>query len=182
MRLFLAVIGLLFFIFGVGELFIVRQGAISAYDQDEALVPPNPPEFHNPCLEIPIEFILDKRVMSDVESQGLTIHIQNNLSQDCTVPVALHAPDFVTSPIENTLETQIPARREGRMVWILSPKKTGTYKIWIAAGDQAQFMGITVTNVLGLTSLQAQLISILGSILGPMVYDSMVVGMVAKTQ
>ncbi len=147
---------------------VFRQDINQARNLDEVLENPNLPERPGPCLQLLADVAIERRVMTDRESQALTIDLHNENNIDCTTDVAVHAPDFRTSPLENTLTVEVPAGSRTQLVWILSPRRSGTYQVAVAVGGEAELIGLSVTNVLGLTVAQAQIVSLFGTILGPM--------------
>ena len=130
-----------------------------------------------------------RRVMSEAESQVLTVVLFNPALTDgalrnipvngggsrpapCEVTVTLAAPDFNLGPPETSQTVRVPLGGIARLVWVLSPKKAGTFRVVAflhpitPESDTAQ-IGITVHTVLGLTPIQADLLSKVGYVLGP---------------
>jgi hypothetical protein len=54
------------------------------------------------------------------------------------------------------------------LLWVLKPREISAFEIAITAGNQTQVIGIVVTNVLGFTAAQVQILSYVSSFLGPM--------------
>ena len=65
-------------------------------------------------------------------------------------------------------EINLKTKENGSMSWIISPRKTGTYEIAVSDPLNSKVFGINVTNMFGLSAVQAKSASILGTIFGPM--------------
>ena len=126
--------------------------------------------------------------MSEAESQVLTVVLSNDglpgsfqktfgdnsRPSACEATMTLAAPDFNLGPPETSQTIRFPPGKDSaRPTWVLSPKKAGTFRVVVSLEsatserDAAQ-IGITVHTVLGLTPMQAELLSRVGSVLGPM--------------
>ncbi|HEV2581651.1 MAG TPA: toll/interleukin-1 receptor domain-containing protein, partial [Ktedonobacteraceae bacterium] len=101
-------------------------------------------------------------------TQTLTVSVSNLSAQVCDESIALDAPEFGVSPDTLNPTLTIPPQQARSFVWILIPQKLGTFALAISfsSPEIAQTIGITVTNVLGLTIWQAQLLSDGGTLLG----------------
>lgn len=110
-----------------------------------------------------------KSVMSDNETQTLTVSITNKgRTKACEEDISLTAPEFDVSPNVLARTLTIPPSKKISLIWILDPRKLGTFVFVVAFStpDGYQQIGITVTNIFGLTIAQAQLLSYVGTFLG----------------
>ncbi len=121
-----------------------------------------------PCTHPLAGVHVSERTMAESESQALIVYVKNPDAEECTATVAINAPNFDISPYENKQNITLPGSGNGSLSWILTPKKVGVFEVSIAAGFDGQVIGISVTNLIGLSSTQAQIISYFGSFLGPM--------------
>jgi hypothetical protein len=164
----LAITGILLLLLGLFLFFRVRQANNTAagYDTEWQTAAP----IESLCHHLLREATVADRVMSERESQALNIVLVNeNSPNPCETTVTLAAPNFDVSPPESNRPVSVPpGSQELTLNWILSPRRTGTYVISISTPTEAITLGITVTTVLGLTAAQAQLLSALSTILGPM--------------
>lgn len=116
-----------------------------------------------------------KRTMSDQESQSLIVTIGNPGTEDCKAEVSIRAANFAVDPTDKVLIADISSKDEGGFVWILSPQKIGTFEVVIdvrvSSGNKSQHqsrtIGISVTDIFGLSPLQTRLLSSFGAFLGP---------------
>ena len=111
---------------------------------------------------------MPQRVLSENNSQTIVINATNTADADCQSELSLLAPGFDISPRKDTQTVTAKPQGQGSIAWIVIPHKSGSFDIVISDGLKTQVAGITVTNILGLTATQAQICSILGSLLGPM--------------
>ena len=111
---------------------------------------------------------LDARVMAEDETQALTVLLENGSSEACEVTVELSAPFFSFAPPEPRRTITVTAGANGALAWVITPQRTGTYDIVVTIGEKIFVLGVTVTNILGLTARQARVLSALGTFLGPM--------------
>lgn len=112
------------------------------------------------------------RVVSDSDSVAITAVLSNKGNEECDVILSLTAPAFNVDPDQETLVVLRPGLRTETFVWLLVPQKQGSFQVRIKAdlSDSDilnQLVGLTVTDVLGLTPRWARVISILGTFLGP---------------
>jgi hypothetical protein len=92
--------------------------------------------------------------------------------QNVPMTITLIAPEFTFTPeiAERTLSLSVEVT-EG---WVLNPTKPGTFKVGVQVEvplfeiTDVQYVGITVTNTFGLIPWQIQLLSYLGTFLGPL--------------
>ena len=162
----LGVCGVIMFLFGIGLGVTLLGGRVRAIQAD-LYVPAAP--VGGPCVDALEEVILPRRTMSENDSQTITVVLSNHGAEICEQSVAINAPNFEISPAESTQLISIPPGiGTAQTGWVLTPKKQGTFEIVIRIGAEMQIVGLSVTNVLGLTPLQAQLLSSAGSVLGPM--------------
>jgi hypothetical protein len=108
--------------------------------------------------------------MTEQDSQSLTVVLSNDSGTGiCETTLFVSAPNFVLSPAGTerliTLEAGAPPLT---LIWIISPLQKGSFEIAVSAGNESRTIGLTITNILGLTAAQAQLLSYLATFLGPM--------------
>ncbi len=162
----LAFTGILLFSLGVFlglYLWIPKQSAIS---KDFRPLPPT--GGGGPCGVYLVEAQVSKRTMLENESQALTVEIGNLYGEDCKATVNLNAPNFDIAPNENEQTVTFPGKGNSTVIWILTPKMAGVFEVSIEVERDSQIIGIGVTNLLGLSPTQAQIISYVGSFFGPM--------------
>lgn len=108
------------------------------------------------------------RVMAENKSQAVVINTKNPESKPCESFISLRAPDFDMRPPKEEIKVSLPAKRNGSISWIIKPRRTGTYEMAVSDVLNTKILGITVTNVYGLTAGQAKALSTVGSLFGPM--------------
>jgi hypothetical protein len=155
-----------------------------------------------PCSPLIEGLSVPGRVMSESESQVLTVVLSNHDRADgsirnspvngnnsrpaaCEATVTLEAPDFNLGPPETSQTVRVPLGSIARLVWVLSPKKAGTFRVVallhpVTSESNTAQIGITVHTVLGLTPAQAYLLSMVGYVLGPILTISYWVPIIAK--
>jgi hypothetical protein len=111
------------------------------------------------------------RVISDKDSLAITAVLSNKGSEDCDIMLSLTAPTFDVDPAEKQLVVLKPGLRTETFIWLLVPKKQGSFQARLSADlDNSstlhQLIGLTVTDVLGFTPRWAKVISILGTFVG----------------
>lgn len=109
-----------------------------------------------------------ERVMAENQSQALLIEFTNPTDVECESTLSLRAPGFDLSPAKEEQTVKFRSGESGSLPWIVVPRKTGTYEITLTDMINTRVFGITVTNVLGLSAMQAKLFSLFGTIFGPM--------------
>ena len=126
--------------------------------------------FGHPCTNaLSWDVTIAKSVMSDHETQSLTATITNkDRTAPCEEDISLTAPEFDVSPNVVTRTLIVPPSKKISLIWILDPTKLGTFALAVAFTAPSGFkqIGITVTNVFGLTIEQAQVLSYAGTFLG----------------
>lgn len=113
------------------------------------------------------------KVMSVSESQKLTTTLVNWGEKECKVSITLDAPNFTTSS-EKKQTFVIPRFETTEFNWVLSCDKPGTYTVIVSittADDPPKIIGsneigISVTNIFGLTASQASLFSVVSGAFG----------------
>jgi hypothetical protein len=157
-----AIAGITLFLLGIGLALWLWRGRVRAneLDQGQGRV------VVTDC-QIASTITLPRRVMTENESQMLTVTLVNESVVACEVPVLLNAPNFDVAGELASRSVNVEPQSETAVVWILSPEKAGTFQIAVNVAGELAILGITVTDVLGLTALQARLLSIIGSVLGP---------------
>lgn len=109
-----------------------------------------------------------QRVLSENNSQTIVVNATNATDTECQSQLTLLAPGFDVSPRKESQTVTAKSKGQGSVAWIVIPQKSGAFDIAVSDGLNTQTLGITVTNILGLTATQAQLCSILGTLFGPM--------------
>ncbi len=74
---------------------------------------------------------------------------------------------FALSPLKEEQKIELLPKGKGSLAWILTPHKTGSFQIVVTDILDTRVFGVTVTNVFGLNTLQAQLLSVVGGLFGP---------------
>lgn len=160
----LALVGSLIFFFGISlGLYLLGGTVIAVSKDDSGSFVSGEPYLH------PLDVArVSERTMKENESQALTVDLVNRSGQEYEVMVKLSAPNFDISPSEQSQTITLPSQGNASVIWILTPKRAGVFEISISAGYDNQVIGINVTNLLGLSPVQAQLLSYMGSFFGPM--------------
>lgn len=167
----IAILGVILLVLGVVSLILLRQDRLAALGVDQLFIfgdaiggePSN-------CQNIIQEVSVPERVMTEKESQTLRVVVANIDNPGvCNTSVGLAALDFDYAPPTTSRPVSLEQGQDPiTLSWILKPKEIGAFEIAITAGNQTQVIGIVVTNVLGLTALQVQILSYISSFLGPM--------------
>jgi len=160
----LALAGMLTFFFGISLGLYLLGGTLFAAIKDHLITTISAGE----CLHPLGGAHVSKRTMTENESQALTVDLVNQNGQECEVTAKLSAPNFDIAPSEESQTITLPSHGNASLVWILTPQKTGVFEVLISAESDYQVIGINVTNLLGLSPIQAQLLSYIGSFFGPM--------------
>ncbi len=111
---------------------------------------------------------LPERIMAENRSQAVVVRAANSADRECQSALAFRAPGFDVSPAKEEQKIAIPAGGNGSLSWILTPRRTGTFQITVSDLLNTRVMGIDVTDVYGLTAVQAKLVSLVGGLFGPM--------------
>ena len=163
----LAIVGVVLFVASLLGWMAFRQARDMAISIDSGDL--DQPQGEGPgCRDLVALVTLDQRVMTVNESQALVVTLSLPVDSGCTVNVALFAPDFILAPPDTTQVVTIPAGEEVDVAWVISPREIGTYELVIVVDNASEVLGVTVTNTLGFTAVQAQILSIIGTFLGPM--------------
>ena len=109
-----------------------------------------------------------EKVVSENKSQALVISTSNPVDVDCQTTLSLHAPGFDAAPPKVEQIINLKPNGQGSLSWILTPRRAGIYDIAVSDGLNTKVFGISVTNMLGLSAVQAKLASGLGTLFGPM--------------
>lgn len=165
-----AVLGVLLFLLGVVSLVLLWQDRRAAQEVDQLFPVSSEGGEVESCDNIIQEVSLAKRVMTEKESQTLRVVLANLTGPaTCHTTVQLAALEFEVAPAATEREIALePDGKPVTLLWILKPRETGSFEIAISAGNLVQVMGIVVTNVLGLTAVQVEILSFISSLLGPM--------------
>lgn len=162
----LALLGLLLLIVGVYLGNTLKQGASLAVAKDDTK------KAHGiisgevaPCQWDVSE---PERVMAENKSQAVVIKTKNPAKQKCETYLSLRAPGFDMRPPKEEIKINLPPSTSGSVSWIITPRRTGTYEMSVSDTLNTRILGVTVTNVYGLTAGQAKAASTIGSLFGPM--------------
>jgi hypothetical protein len=108
------------------------------------------------------------RVMSENTSQTIIVNINDQTTEGCQAVLSLRAPSFDMSPMKEEQKITLPKNGNGSMSWIISPRKVGTFEITVSDSLNTKVYGVNVTNMFGLSAVQAQVASVAGTLFGPM--------------
>lgn len=161
-----AICGILIFCIGVGLGFHLSNLQKIAIGKDfHFFVPATGGGCRNSISSVDVS----RRTMTENESQAVTVILSNHWDMDCAETITINAPNFDISPYEQEKSITIPKGESHSEIWILTPRRVGAFEIavGIESSGESQTVGINVTNLLGLTAGQAQMISYIGSFLGP---------------
>lgn len=146
-----------------------RHTQATALDTTRPPAAPGEGDAPDPCLRaVESTVTLQRRVMAEGDAQALLVALFNTGADSCTVHVTVNAPQFSLSPPETQRPVSLLPQEEVDAAWILRPYHSGVFDVAVSIGGDARVLGITVTNVLGLTPRQAELISLIATFLGPM--------------
>lgn len=109
-----------------------------------------------------------ERVMSENKSQAFVVEVSNAGDFECESALSLRAPGFDISPSKEEQKISLKVGDSGSISWIISPRKAGNYDIAVSDILNTKIFGINVTNMFGLSAVQAKSASFLGTIFGPM--------------
>src|SRR5437868_874955 len=135
---------------------IINEGTLEAKRYDALVV-----GRFSTCLVEETEVTPAQRVMSESDTQTLTVSVSNPGTQACDEAIFLNAPEFDVSPDTLNRTLTIPPQQKRSLVWILIPQKLGTFSLAVSfsSSDITQTIGITVTDVFGLKIWQVELLS-----------------------
>lgn len=166
MKRILGLTGLIVFVMAV------IAGVISLASQQQAQSHDSATDGHGivvgdvlPCAW---EVSLPQRVLSENKSQTIVVNVTNAMDVDCQSALTLLAPGFDISPRKDEQIVTAKANSRGSVAWIVTPDKAGDYEIAVTDGIDTRVVGVTVTNLFGLTAIQIQIFAVIGSVLGPM--------------
>ena len=166
-RKILVVVGIVLLAIGLLLYLLLSLNYQNAMEMD-GVVSSQAPVFEAMCSQVAIEADVEKRIMSEQESQLLQLFLRTASPTNCTAVVDLNVVNFNVSPSETHREVMLRPEITTALTWVISPQKTGQYTIAVTVNDAIITLGITVTTVLGLTAAQAQAVSVFGTVLGPM--------------
>ena len=159
-------VGLSLFVFAIGAGIVIFGISQSAQFRDHfnkgyGIVSGDTP----PCLW---EINSPQRVLSEDTSHTITINATNGTDTNCASALTLLAPGFDVSPRKEAQTVTAKPKGQGSVAWIITPQKSGSFEIAVTDGIDTRVIGVTVTNLLGLTATQAQLFAAVGTLFGPM--------------
>lgn len=166
-RKILVVVGIILLAIGLILHFLLSLTNRSAMEMD-GVIASQAPALETMCSQVGIEADIEKRIMSEQESQLLQLFLRTESPTSCTAVVELNVVNFNVSPSGSQREVMLRPETTSALTWVISPQQTGQYTVAITVNDAIITLGITVTTVLGLTAAQAQVVSVVGTLLGPM--------------
>jgi hypothetical protein len=166
----IAVLGVILLLLGLTSLLLLRQDRAAALAEDQLLIFGGATSEEDNCRNIIQEVSVPNRVMTEKESQTLRVVLSNfDNPGTCDTTVGLAALDFDIAPASTARVVALePGQNPVTLLWVLKPREIGAFEIAITAGNRTQVIGIVVTNVLGFTAVQVQILSYVSSFLGPM--------------
>lgn len=159
------ILGLIIFIIGVYVWITIYKSEQLAKALDQTKTTHGFIDGPPPCTW---ETTAPEPVMSENTSQAIQIKTANSIDVACETTLSLGAPGFDKSPDKEEQKIVLEKGAIGSLSWILTPQNTGTYEITVSDMLNTKIYGITVTNVLGLSPIQAKVLSGVGSLFGPM--------------
>jgi hypothetical protein len=129
------------------------------------------------------------QIMTESESQAVVAEIVNNSRVTCEFTAELYALTFVVMPDKAKQVVVLPPNQRTTVRWFIAPSKVGNFHMFVSADSRPlvyQYPGnnkqeyasvgiegsnepmhIRVTNIFGFTAFEANLLSLVGSLLGP---------------
>ncbi len=162
----LIICGIILFLGGLAGILtlmhLISNGTANAIALDSVPIPG-----FGPCPIIKLNAQLSTRVMSESDTQVLTVTVLNYCPSPQSVTVDLNAPEFSFSPSESDRTISAVGSNTTSIDWILIPNKLGTFAIAVSLdGGDTVILGVTVVNVFGLPLGLAQLLSSITTALG----------------
>ena len=166
-RRWLTKLGIVFFIFGVAfGLYLLAAGFKASVDAIFQSI-----TSHLGPVPLPLSWLeTDVKcpmILSEKESAIVSIVLSNLSTNTANISVNLFAPTFTVSPLEPREVTILP-NAIVELSWVVAPNNMGNQIIMFSINnfDKSEVCGIAITNILGLTAKQAELLSLASSILG----------------
>jgi hypothetical protein len=160
-----AIIGLALTIVGFGSTGYLKY--LEIYSEYKSFIEVASAEGY-PCDHSLKDVIISKAYLTENDSLSVTVVLQNHASDQCTAEVSLLAVGFDADPPEKVREVELsPQSGEVKLIWLLSPTKTGAREIAVGTGVMTWNHGVSVVNTLGLTPGQAKILSLVSTFLGP---------------
>lgn len=110
-----------------------------------------------------------ERVIAEDKSAAILVGLKNTTSEKCESTISMRAPGLEIVPMKEEQTVTLSASKSGSISWILSPRKTGEFQIAVSDSINTKIYGVTVKNIYGLSTTQAKMASLIGSIFGPMI-------------
>lgn len=156
-------VGILIFILGLSPSLLTLFGQYEASVRDDQFFF----AASAPCSHLNWNVTPEKRLLREKESTAITVQVQNDSPQTCNADITIHTSDFSIAPETTTQSLELPPNEKGSLVWVITSRDLGTYTIAFSGGLDTAEIGISVTNLFGLTAQQVKVLSILGSFFGP---------------
>ncbi len=166
-KLFIAFLGIVLFFYGLTLGNNLQQGeklALSLDDKKKAFAAIGEDSLPS-CLW---DVKTPDRVMAENKSQAIVIQTKNSAKKPCESYLSLRSTGFEKNPPKEEQKVTLPVGGKGSISWILTPHKAGTFDIAVSDIINTKIFGITVTNIFGLTGTQAQYLSVISTLCGPM--------------
>jgi hypothetical protein len=119
-----------------------------------------------PCAFIDLSISVPRRVLSETDSEVVTIEATNREDVGCTARVHFHAVQFDAVPEDRVQEITLQPGASTTVSWTVTSQVIGAYTIAASAGNGNTRIGIAVTNVLGLNSKSLGTLQAIGYFLG----------------
>jgi hypothetical protein len=119
------------------------------------------------CSPLGADILFPARVISINESRALLVVLSNWSPCDQQTTLAVYAPDFTVEPI-GIQTVMVPAHSEYKKRWILSPRRAGEFTVVVDTPHLFREVGVTVTNIFGLSSRDASVLALFGGTAGPL--------------
>jgi hypothetical protein len=120
-----------------------------------------------PCSRPIIKIAIDRVIITNKETISVSAILQNYEQEACDADVSIQAPKFLITPQQVTRTLSLNPGESAELMWILTPTDLGTYEVGFTSSKSHRSVGIVVTNSLGLTAKQVEILSYIGTFLGP---------------
>lgn len=167
LKKFSPLIGLLIFIIAILLIFKIKAEEKKAAQRDDkkkvfAIVGEDTPPSCN------WEVAMPDRVMTENTTQAIIVETFNPNKKDCETYLSLRSPGFNIQPAREEQKINLEPNKKGSISWIITPQKSGNFEITLSDIINTKILGINVTNMFGLSAFQAKILSVIGSLFGPM--------------
>ncbi len=134
---------------------------------------------------IQVDELSSDRVISETDTGVIHLTLSNKGSENCDTILSLSAPGFEIDPKDPTLVVVPPGVKSVTFVWLVLPQKLGRFALRMNMELNGQIkvenvIGMTVTNILGLTVSQAKILALISTFAGPSLTLPAIAGMVMQ--